>query len=152
MHNLFKVIMLPNLTIVNEFWNNLNINIYYFKDVWTILTISIIINIKMNKSKRIEREEKTLITMINMYCIENHAAAGLCNDCRELRDYALKRLESCPFGERKTTCAKCTVHCYKPQMRERIRKVMRFAGPRMIYKHPVQAVCHLIDGRRKMPR
>ncbi|MDD4923785.1 MAG: nitrous oxide-stimulated promoter family protein [Dehalococcoidales bacterium] len=105
----------------------------------------------MSDSKRIERESKTVITMIAMYCRKNHSITGLCSDCREMKNYALKRLESCPFGEGKTTCAKCQVHCYNPQMRQRIRKVMSYAGPRMIYTHPIQAVRHLIDGRRKIP-
>jgi hypothetical protein len=36
-------------------------------------------------------------------------------------------------------------------MREKIRMVMRYSGPRMIYKHPIAAVWHLIDTRRKEP-
>ncbi|HAS04200.1 MAG TPA: nitrous oxide-stimulated promoter family protein [Dehalococcoidia bacterium] len=103
------------------------------------------------RNKRIERERKTLITMIGMYCKGNHQGENLCPECAELLDYALKRLENCSFGEGKTTCAKCPVHCYKPQMRERIRKVMRYAGPRMIYTHPIQAIYHILDGRRKAP-
>ncbi len=105
----------------------------------------------MSDSKRIERESRTVITMIAMYCGKNHPVSGLCGDCLELKNYALKRLESCPFGEGKTTCAKCPVHCYKPQMREKIRVVMRYAGPRMIYTHPIQTVYHIIDGRREIP-
>ena len=56
-----------------------------------------------------------------------------------------------PFHEGKTTCANCPAHCYKPEMREKIRKVMRYAGPRMIYRHPILALLHIIDGRRKEP-
>jgi len=36
-------------------------------------------------------------------------------------------------------------------MRERIRSVMRYAGPRMMYRHPLLAFHHLIDGMRKAP-
>jgi hypothetical protein len=36
-------------------------------------------------------------------------------------------------------------------MREKIREVMRYAGPRMIYRHPIMAVFHLIDGMREKP-
>jgi predicted amidophosphoribosyltransferase len=105
----------------------------------------------MSKNKRIEREGNTVKTMIAMYCRKNHGGEKLCSECAELQEYALKRLENCPFGEGKTTCAKCPVHCYKPQMRERIRVVMRYAGPRMIYTHPLQAVSHIIDSRRRIP-
>jgi len=49
-------------------------------------------------------------------------------------------MSRCPFGPDKPTCAKCPIHCYKPQVRERVREVMRFAGPRMLLRHPVLAV------------
>jgi len=34
-------------------------------------------------------------------------------------------------------------------MRERVRVVMRTAGPRMIWRHPILAIRHVIDGRQK---
>ena len=72
-------------------------------------------------------------------------------ECKELLDYASCQLEQCPFGSDKPTCAKCPVHCYEPDFRDRIREVMRFAGPRMILRHPVSAVCHLLDNIRPSP-
>ena len=75
----------------------------------------------------------------------------LCGECRELEQYAMKRLDCCPYGEEKPTCAKCPIHCYRPEMRQRVREVMRWAGPRMMWRHPVLAVRHLIDGRRGSP-
>jgi hypothetical protein len=63
----------------------------------------------------------------------------------------MERLRRCPFQEGKTTCAKCPIHCYKPTMRERVRVVMRYAGPRMMLRHPSLAMWHLFDGRRKEP-
>ena len=101
---------------------------------------------------RIAREGKTVATMIGLYCHDQHDAGyGLCEQCQELQDYALQRLQGCPFQEGKTTCAKCPVHCYKPEMREHIRSVMRYAGPRMLYTHPIMALQHVADGRRKAP-
>jgi hypothetical protein len=100
---------------------------------------------------RIKRESKTVEVMISDYCHDHHFADKRCLECAELLDYALERLNKCPFKEGKTTCAKCPVHCYKPDMRQRIRAVMRYAGPRMIYRHPILASFHLIDGRRKKP-
>jgi hypothetical protein len=90
--------------------------------------------------------------MISLYCRDNHRAGGLCGECAALKDYALERLSRCPFRAAKPTCANCTVHCYTPEMREKIRRVMRYAGPRMIYRHPVMAVRHIMDGRRKTPK
>jgi hypothetical protein len=88
--------------------------------------------------------------MIELYCEGQHGThRALCSECRELLDYANLRLDKCPFQDGKTTCANCAVHCYKPAMRERVRVVMRWAGPRMVWRHPVLALAHLLDGRRK---
>ena len=98
---------------------------------------------------RIRREAKTVAAMIRLYCRGLHDGGGeLCDDCRALHEYAMLRLERCPFRENKPACAKCTVHCYKREMREKIRVVMRYAGPRMLFRHPVMAVLHLFDGWR----
>ena len=101
---------------------------------------------------RMERERKTVEAMIDIYCHGEHGTGnGLCPNCKVLRDYARQRLQSCPYQEGKTTCAKCPVHCYKPTMREQIRGVMRYAGPRMPYYHPLMTLQHIVDGRRKEP-
>ena len=100
---------------------------------------------------RIERERRTLAAMIGLYCRAHHGggeADRLCAACAELHAYARARLERCPFGSDKPACSRCTTHCYKPVMRARIREVMRFAGPRMLTRHPVLALHHLRDNRR----
>jgi hypothetical protein len=103
-----------------------------------------------NEKHRMARELKTVEAMIDLYCHHQHGPSnGLCPGCEALRDYARQRLQKCPFQENKTTCAKCPIHCYKPELREQIRAVMRYAGPRMLYHHPVLALQHLADGRRK---
>ena len=87
--------------------------------------------------KSMEREIKTVELMIDLYCRGQHGSEdNLCDECRKLLDYVKKRLEKCPFKEDKPKCSKCTVHCYKPDMREKIKAVMRYAGPRMLYRHP----------------
>jgi hypothetical protein len=101
---------------------------------------------------RLSRERRTVRVMISLYCRRLHGEKELCPDCQELADYTLERLGQCPFQEGKTTCAKCPVHCFKPEMRARIRAVMRYAGPRMVYYHPVLALFHIFDGRRKAPK
>ena len=100
---------------------------------------------------RMEREERTVGAMIRLYCAGQHGGSGLCSECRELLDYARLRLARCPFQEGKTSCGNCRVHCYKPDMRERAREVMRTAGPRMPIRHPFMALWHLLDGLRKEP-
>ncbi|HEY98495.1 MAG TPA: nitrous oxide-stimulated promoter family protein [Dehalococcoidia bacterium] len=103
------------------------------------------------KSSRIAREGRTVQVMISLYCRHHHHDRKLCNECVELTNYALERLRKCPFGEGKTVCAKCPVHCYQPLMREKIRAVMRYAGPRMTLRHPFLTLFHFIDKMRKEP-
>ena len=91
-----------------------------------------------------EGEKKVVNKMMAIYCRANHKhVTGLCEECTVLKNYAMKRLENCPFGEKKPTCGSCTVHCYKNDMRLKIKEVMRFSGPRMLVYHPVMAICHL---------
>ncbi len=100
---------------------------------------------------RWERERYTIQVMIEMSCQEqHHPAEGLCAGCQELLAYAMQRIDKCPFQLEKPTCAKCPIHCYKPDMRLRVREVMRYAGPRMIFRHPVLAVLHSVDGLAKV--
>ena len=107
----------------------------------------------MTSPKRIAREKKTVTAMIHVFCRLRHGASGgLCSECEELREYAMSRLERCPFGQDKPTCATCQIHCYKPQLRQRIREVMQFAGPRMLWRHPILAIRHVLDGRAAVLR
>jgi hypothetical protein len=100
------------------------------------------------------RELKIIETMVGMYCRghghERHAP--LCKDCGALLEYAKRRVERCVFGDAKPTCANCVVHCYKADMREQIRVVMRWAGPRMMLRHPIMAIAHLVNERRPVPK
>jgi hypothetical protein len=106
----------------------------------------------MFETARTRREWKTIRAMVALHCEGVHRrSAGLCAECRELEDYAEKRLERCPYGESKPTCVNCPIHCYQQTMRERIRVVMRYAGPRMLLRHPFLALMHMVDGRRKAP-
>ena len=101
-----------------------------------------------------EREKRMVSEMIALYCRKRHGtrAGELCPECAELAEYARKRSDRCPFMETKTFCSNCRVHCYKPEMREKIREVMRFSGPRMIFHHPVAAVRHVIETKAEKRR
>lgn len=101
------------------------------------------------KTGRINREQLTVRTMIRMYCTSVHQSGKeVCVDCRQLIEYAEQRTEKCRFGNDKPVCVNCPVHCYKPEMREKIREVMRYSGPRMIYHHPNLAWMHIVDKNR----
>ena len=102
---------------------------------------------------RLRRERLTIQAMFHIYCRDHHTPQDhlLCPACQEIEDYALARLVRCPFQENKPVCVRCAVHCYKPEMREQVRQVMRYAGPRMLLRHPMLAVRHLMDGKRRTP-
>ncbi|MCF7974229.1 MAG: nitrous oxide-stimulated promoter family protein [Phycisphaerae bacterium] len=101
---------------------------------------------------RIEREQRTVEAMIRLTCRDKHGEKDLCADCDALLSYALGRLQACPFQETKPTCAKCPIHCYKRDMRDRVTAVMRYAGPRMIRRHPWMALRHVWDNLRTPKR
>lgn len=95
------------------------------------------------KLSQIEKEKRTIERMIRLYCRKREKRADLCQQCEALIVYAHQRLDGCPFGEAKPTCKQCTVHCYKPVERERIRQIMRYVGPRMVYLSPADFIRHL---------
>lgn len=99
---------------------------------------------------RLQREHLTMQRMVEIYCRDHHGAGEPCTACREFVDYAEQRLEKCPYGEGKPTCAKCPIHCYKQAQREQAQQIMRYAGPRMMYRHPWLAFTHLLDKLRKV--
>ena len=100
--------------------------------------------------KHLDRERRTIEKMVEIYCSDHHGVAtgSLCADCRVFMDYANVRLDKCPYGDDKPTCSNCPIHCYKPAQREQVKVIMRYAGPRMLLRHPVLAIMHKIDGLR----
>jgi hypothetical protein len=125
---------------------------------------------------RLAREWKTMSAMVRIYCRDHHQERGrpareflrrldffathgrdarattLCMECRQFLDYAGVRLKRCRFGGEKPTCANCPVHCYQRDRREQARVVMRYAGPRMMWEHPVMSLRHWLDGFRQAPQ
>lgn len=97
----------------------------------------------LNEGPKIRREQEIVTKMIRIYCKKNHKCKELCEECQDLNNYATRRLALCRFGEEKTACAKCPVHCYKPNYRQKIKAVMRFSGPWMLLYHPIESVRHI---------
>jgi hypothetical protein len=99
------------------------------------------------------RELKTIAAMVRLYC-HGHGHQGrspLCAECAALFEYATRRLERCVFGDSKPTCTNCLVHCYSADLREQVRVIMKWAGPRMVWRHPILSFLHVLDGRRPAP-
>lgn len=102
------------------------------------------------------KEFKTVAFMIAIYCRDHHQletkhSQGVCEECQALMRYAETRLDRCPYGQQKPTCNRCPIHCYKPEPKEQMRLVMRYAGPRMLLPHPILALRHLLHERRVVP-
>ena len=94
------------------------------------------------RKNRITEEKDVVEQMIRLYCRKREGNKMLCPSCQELVDYAHRRLDRCRFGNDKPTGKKCPIHCYRPDMKEHIRKVMRWSGPRMLLYHPRSAIKH----------
>jgi len=106
----------------------------------------------MKLSKRLSREARTMRAMVRIYCRDwhEHRDCHPCDACEAFLEYAGQRLDKCPYGAAKPTCANCPIHCYKPARREQARAIMRHAGPRMMLRHPWLALRHLLDGRHRV--
>jgi len=101
----------------------------------------------------LRRDAATVAAMLDIYCAGTHGVPRdrLCESCVALLNYAHARLARCPFGAAKTTCRDCPIHCYRAAERAEMRSVMRYAGPRMLFRHPVAAIRHLWMERRGAP-
>lgn len=98
-----------------------------------------------------QKEIEIVGLMIEKYCRGNHCTkrGEMCDDCKALFEYAKQRRNKCPHGENKPFCSNCPIHCYKPEMKEKIRLVMRYSGPRMMTNHPILALRHLIQSKKE---
>ncbi len=105
---------------------------------------------KQIEAKR-AREKTVVLHMIEAYCHGKHGTRRdeLCTECTQLAEYADMRISRCPFMATKTFCSQCHVHCYTPEKLQAIKDVMRYAGPRMLLRHPVLVVRHGLDGMKK---
>ena len=105
---------------------------------------------KQIEAKR-AREKTVVLHMIEAYCHGKHGTrrGKLCTECTQLAEYADMRISRCPFMATKTFCSQCHVHCYAPEKLQAIKDVMRYAGPRMLLRHPVLVVRHGLDGMKK---
>ena len=83
--------------------------------------------------------------MIELYCKKRLGMSEISEEYKTLVLYAHKRLEMCKFGNDKPNCKRCPIHCYNSEMREKIRAIMRWAGPRMIIYDPIAAIRHIFN-------
>lgn len=123
---------------------------YYF--IFNIKTIKKNTKREEKNSENIDekraKERKIVTKMIEIYCRGNrHGSDTFCSKCKKLISYVNIKIDRCPFIEVKTFCSNCKVHCYNAEMREKIKKVMRYSGPRMLLYNPVMVIRHVIDSK-----
>ena len=98
---------------------------------------------------RTTRDRKILEAMGRIFCKAHHSGEkdpyGLCPSCRETVEATLVRTAVCPYGH-EGNCQDCDIHCQRGEAQERIREIMRYAAPRMVFRHPLMTAEYL---RRK---
>lgn len=101
------------------------------------------------KHSQEQKDRKTLEAIGRIYCKAHHDdactpkdEAGLCASCRETIDATLARTVACPYGH-KGNCQDCTLHCQRGEAQARIREIMRYAAPRMTFRHPLMTLNYL---------
>lgn len=87
-----------------------------------------------------DKELKVVTLMIKLYYKKNMVNSITCD---ELIEHVTLRQSKCPFKESKTFCSNCKVHCYKEEYRIKIKEVMKYSGPKMIFYHPILAIQHV---------
>ena len=103
---------------------------------------------------RVAKEKRIIESMITNFCFDMHKGSEVCPDCKELIEYADKKLLKCPFIENKPICSKCDIHCYNKNHKDQIKLVMRTMGPKMLYTNPLDTIWYyyykIIHKRQKI--
>ncbi len=92
-----------------------------------------------------DKDKQTIKYMVELYCKHKLKMNEISDEYNQLIEYAFARLEHCKYGENKPACKNCPTHCYKQEMRSKMRIVMKWAGPRMLLYSPLAAIRHLLN-------
>ncbi|MBI2831501.1 MAG: nitrous oxide-stimulated promoter family protein [Chloroflexi bacterium] len=112
---------------------------------------------------RVAKDMGTVADFVAIFCKEKHDGAKepfpikderlrevlekkdlvLCPECSKLLQHAVVKLLLCP-QDPKPMCKKCTIHCYAPWYRERIREVMKFSGMYLIKHGRLDMMMHYV--------
>jgi len=117
---------------------------------------------KLNDRK--SKDLKVLCNFISIFCRENHQTEDktafsykadgwcqvtgnkelvLCQDCSGLLKHGVVKLLLCPYDP-KPMCKKCKTHCYAPDYRGKMQKVMRFSGSYLIKHGRLDLIFHYL--------
>ena len=104
---------------------------------------------KKSIEKKRDREKKVISEMVKLYCRKNHKKRELCDECRDVLNYSLNRIDNCKYMYTKTFCSNCKKPCYSPKMKEKIKQIMKFSVPRILFHHPLLVIYHIISRFKK---
>lgn len=99
----------------------------------------------------VEEDLKVLEKFIEIYCKSKHRkrskalheGLNLCDECQDTLYYASHRRKVCPLDP-KPSCKNCEIHCYKPEYRSRIKKIMRYSGLQLILRGRIDLILHYL--------
>lgn len=99
---------------------------------------------------KIDKEKDIVKIMVMMYSKGHDKIPYEKNEeLKKLYAYCQARLERCPYKEKKSFCSNCKIHCYEKNKRQQIKAVMKYSGPRMLFKHPILLIKHSMQRRSK---
>lgn len=101
----------------------------------------------------IQKDTDKLVRFLSMYCRAHHGhrrrepfrfdyskvqakvltGQDLCGECSRLLRHAIVKRALCPLDP-KPRCRDCSEHCYLPLYRDQMARVMKYAGPRSLFK------------------
>lgn len=96
---------------------------------------------------RRQKKHDIVVQMVDIYCSGNKHKLdenGKCADCDLLLRYSKSRTDRCPYINETLFCSNCPTPCYRPDMKERMRDLMKYAGPRLFFKRPFTVIWHMI--------
>lgn len=92
---------------------------------------------------RRDQKHQIVSDMVMIYCDGHHKhTLSPCPKCQEVLDYSKFRTSKCPYIKKTLFCSNCPTPCYKPDMKEEMRVIMKYSGPRYFFKHPILVLKH----------
>ena len=106
-----------------------------------------------NTPEQIQKDTDKLVRFLSLYCKAHHEhrrqepfifehpkvsakvydGPDLCDECSKLLRHAIVMRVLCPLDP-KPKCRNCPEHCYRPVYKDQMETVMKFAGPRSLFR------------------
>lgn len=109
-------------------------------------------------TRKEEKDLRVLALFTRVYCANHHIDRqrspvvldlpgskphACCAECADFLAYAIERRQRCPLDP-KPSCKHCTIHCYRPGHREKVREIMRYSGRALIRRGRLDLLWHYL--------